>query len=63
MIVMIGVYPPISVPVLTIVAAMITQNVAKIDWKNCTESIPGVPDHRRHFVGVFQLPTDWRWNL
>ena len=36
--VMIGAYPPITAPALTILAAM-TQNVAKIDWKDCTESI------------------------
>ena len=38
---MIGAYPPITAPALTIVAAM-TQNVAKIDWKDYTESIPAL---------------------
>src|SRR5215831_13092869 len=37
---MIGAYPPISAPALTIVGAMMMQNVAKIEWKDYTESIP-----------------------
>ena len=37
---MIGGYPPITAPALTIVDAMMTQNVAKIEWKDYTESIP-----------------------
>lgn len=37
---MIGAYPPITAPALTIVGAMMMQNVAKIDWKDYTESIP-----------------------
>jgi adenine/guanine/hypoxanthine permease len=37
---MIGGYPPITAPALTIVGAMMMQNVAKIDWKDYTESIP-----------------------
>ena len=37
---MIGAYPPITAPALTIVGAMMMQNVAKIEWKDFTESIP-----------------------
>jgi adenine/guanine/hypoxanthine permease len=37
---MIGSYPPITAPALTIVGAMMMQNVAKIEWKDYTESIP-----------------------
>src|SRR5215475_8621023 len=37
---MIGVYPPITAPALTIVGAMMMQNVTKIDWKDYSESIP-----------------------
>ena len=37
---MVGGYPPITAPALTIVGAMMMQNVAKIDWKDYTESIP-----------------------
>jgi adenine/guanine/hypoxanthine permease len=37
---MIGAYPPITAPALTIVLAMMMQNVAKIEWKDYTESIP-----------------------
>lgn len=37
---MIGAYPPITAPALTIVGAMMMQNVKKIDWKDYTESIP-----------------------
>jgi len=37
---MIGGYPPITAPALTIVGAMMMQNVAKIEWKDYTESIP-----------------------
>jgi AGZA family xanthine/uracil permease-like MFS transporter len=40
LIAMIGAYPPITAPALTIVGAMMMQNVAKIDWKDYTESIP-----------------------
>ncbi|MGE5215347.1 MAG: NCS2 family permease, partial [Nitrospirota bacterium] len=36
----IGAYPPITAPALTIVGAMMMQNVAKIAWKDYTESIP-----------------------
>ena len=39
LIAMIGAYPPITAPVLTIVGAMMVQNVAKIEWKDYTESI------------------------
>jgi adenine/guanine/hypoxanthine permease len=37
---MIGAYPPITAPALTIVGAMMMQNVAKIDWNDYTESVP-----------------------
>src|SRR6516225_871848 len=40
LIAMIGGYPPITAPALTIVGAMMMQNVAKIDWRDYTESIP-----------------------
>ena len=39
LIAMVGGYPPITAPALTIVGAMMMQNVAKIDWKDYTESI------------------------
>jgi hypothetical protein len=31
------------------------QNVARIDWKDYTESIPGILDHRWHSVLVFNF--------
>lgn len=37
---MIGAYPPITAPALTIVGAMMMQNVTKIEWNDYTESIP-----------------------
>lgn len=37
---MVGSYPPITAPALVIVGAMMLQNVAKIDWRDQTESIP-----------------------
>lgn len=37
---MVGSYPPITAPALAIVGAMMMQNVARIDWKDQTESIP-----------------------
>ena len=40
LIAMVGSYPPIAAPALTIVGAMMMQNVSKIDWKDYTESIP-----------------------
>jgi AGZA family xanthine/uracil permease-like MFS transporter len=40
LIAMIGGYPPITAPALTIVGAMMMQNVTKINWKDYTESIP-----------------------
>jgi adenine/guanine/hypoxanthine permease len=40
LIAMIGAYPPVTAPALTIVGAMMMQNVTKIDWKDYTESIP-----------------------
>jgi len=36
---MIGAYPPVTAPALTIVGAMTIQNTAKIEWKDYTESI------------------------
>src|SRR5262245_54464653 len=40
LIAMIGGYPPITAPALVVVGAMMMQNVAKIEWKDYTESIP-----------------------
>jgi adenine/guanine/hypoxanthine permease len=40
LIAMIGGYPPITAPALTIVGAMMMKNVTKIEWKDYTESIP-----------------------
>src|SRR5437773_541281 len=40
LIAMIGGYPPITAPALTIVGAMMMQNVGKMEWKDYTESIP-----------------------
>jgi AGZA family xanthine/uracil permease-like MFS transporter len=40
LIAMVGSYPPITAPALVIVGAMMMQNVAKIDWKDYTESVP-----------------------
>jgi len=37
---MLGSYPPITAPALVMVGALMTQNVGKIDWADCTESIP-----------------------
>ncbi len=58
LIAMIGGYPPITAPALTIVGAMMMQNVTKIHWKDYT--LEGlyiidscVPDHHRHSVVVF----------
>ncbi len=40
LIAMIGGYPPITAAALTIVEAMMMQNMTKIEWKDYTESIP-----------------------
>jgi adenine/guanine/hypoxanthine permease len=40
LIAMVGSSPPITAPALTIVRAMMMQNINKIDWKDYTESIP-----------------------
>jgi AGZA family xanthine/uracil permease-like MFS transporter len=40
LIAMVGSYPPITAPALVVVGAMMMQNVAKIDWKEHTESVP-----------------------
>ena len=37
---MVGSYPPIAAPALVIVGAMMIRNVAKIDWKDYSESVP-----------------------
>ena len=37
---MVGSYSPITAPALVIVGAMMLQNLAKIDWKDYTETIP-----------------------
>jgi len=40
LIAMIGAYPPVTAPALTIVGATMMQNVKKIEWEDYTESIP-----------------------
>jgi AGZA family xanthine/uracil permease-like MFS transporter len=40
LIAMIGAYPPITAPALTIVGVMMMQNMEKTEWKDYTESIP-----------------------
>ena len=40
LIAMVGSYPPITAPALVIVGAMMMQNVATVDWKDYTESLP-----------------------
>ena len=40
LIAMVGSYPPITAPALVIVGAMMIQNVAKVDWKDYSESVP-----------------------
>jgi AGZA family xanthine/uracil permease-like MFS transporter len=40
LIAMIGSYPPLTAPALVIVGAMMLQNVAKIEWKDPSESVP-----------------------
>jgi AGZA family xanthine/uracil permease-like MFS transporter len=40
LIAMVGSYPPITAPALVIVGAMMMQNVAKIQWRDYTESVP-----------------------
>lgn len=40
LIAMIGAYPPIAAAALTIVGAMMMQNVSKIEWTDYSESIP-----------------------
>ena len=37
---MVGSYPPITAPALVVVGAIMLQNVAKIDWRDYSESIP-----------------------
>jgi AGZA family xanthine/uracil permease-like MFS transporter len=37
---MVGSYPAITAPALVIIGAMMMQNVARIDWRDHTESIP-----------------------
>jgi len=41
---------------------MMMQNVAKIEWKDYTESIPAFLIIIRHSAVLFQLQTDWRWD-
>jgi AGZA family xanthine/uracil permease-like MFS transporter len=52
LIAMIGSYPPITAPALVIVGAMMMQNVAKIDWKDYTETIPA-------FLTLIGLPLSY----
>ena len=40
LIAMIGSYPPLTAPALVIVGAMMLQNIAKIEWKDPSESVP-----------------------
>jgi len=40
LIAMVGSYPPITAPALVIVGAIMLQHLAKIDWKDYTETIP-----------------------
>jgi AGZA family xanthine/uracil permease-like MFS transporter len=56
LIAMIGAYPPITAPALTIVGAMMMQNVAKIEWNDYTESIPA-------FLIIVGIPLSYncRW--
>jgi AGZA family xanthine/uracil permease-like MFS transporter len=37
---MVGSYPPITAPALVIVGAMMARNAARIDWEDCSESVP-----------------------
>jgi AGZA family xanthine/uracil permease-like MFS transporter len=52
LIAMVGSYPPITAPALTIVGAMMMQNVSKIDWKDYTESIPA-------FLIIISIPLSY----
>jgi AGZA family xanthine/uracil permease-like MFS transporter len=52
LIAMIGGYPPIAAPALTIVGPMMMQNVNKIEWKNYTESIPA-------FLTIIGIPLSY----
>jgi len=40
LIAMVGSYPPITAPALVLVGAMMIQSVAKVDWKDYSESVP-----------------------
>ena len=40
LIAMVGSYPPITAPALVMVGAMMIQNVAKIEWRDYSESVP-----------------------
>ena len=52
LIAMIGGYPPITAPALTIVGAMMMQNVTKIEWQDYTESIPA-------FLTIIGIPLSY----
>ena len=49
---MVGSYPPITAPALVIVGAMMIQNVARIDWKDYSESVPA-------FLTIIGIPLSY----
>jgi AGZA family xanthine/uracil permease-like MFS transporter len=49
---MVGSYPPITAPALVVVGAMMLQNVARIDWKDRTETIPA-------FLALLGIPLSY----
>jgi hypothetical protein len=61
LIAMIGAYPPITAPALTIVGAMMMQNVAKIRLEGLHRIDPGIPDHRCHSVFVLNCRWSGAW--
>ena len=52
LIAMVGSYPPITAPALVIVGAMMMQSVAKIDWKDYSESVPA-------FLALIGIPLSY----
>ncbi len=52
LIAMVGSYPPITAPALVIVGAMMIQNIAKIDWKDYSESVPA-------FLTIIGIPLSY----
>ena len=49
---MVGSYPPITAPALVIVGAIMLQHLAKVDWKDYTETIPA-------FLTVIGIPLSY----